>query len=120
VDEGEQSITFAGDVPEGAYARFMLGKRDDLIEGTHTAAAESKKRLGGSSPELSLLVSCNGRRFILKQRVEEEVEAAEEALGEGVPMTGFYSYGEIAPAEGGTAAELHNETMTITSFSERT
>jgi hypothetical protein len=54
----------------------------------------------------------------MKQRAEEEVEAAREALGGETTITGFYSYGEIAPAMNGGRTELHNETMTITSLSE--
>jgi hypothetical protein len=119
VDDAEQSITFAGDVPEGARARFMLGRIEDLISGTHFAAKETLTALGEFPPQLSLLVSCNGRRYVMKQRTEEEVEAVREALGSGPLLTGFYSYGEIAPAKGGASTELHNETMTITSISER-
>jgi hypothetical protein len=118
VNEAEQSITYAGNVPEGAQARFMFATIDDLISGTHAAAKTSVQRLGHFSPQLSILVSCNGRRYVLKQRVEEEVEAVKDALGTQTALTGFYSYGEIAPADTGGRSQLHNETMTITSFAE--
>jgi len=119
VDEEAQSITYAGDVPEGAQARFMFATIDDLIQGTHAAAKTSLERLGSFSPQLSILVSCNGRRYVLKQRTEEELEAVKEALGTRTALTGFYSYGEIAPSDSGGGSRLHNETMTITSFAER-
>lgn len=118
VNEAEQSITYAGNVPEGAQARFMFATIDDLIQDTHQAAKNSMLRLGAFPPQLSILVSCNGRRYVLKQRTEEEVEAVKEALGDQAALTGFYSYGEIAPAESGGRSQLHNETMTITSFAE--
>jgi hypothetical protein len=118
VNEAEQSITYAGNVPEGAQARFMFATIDDLIQGSHVAARSSMERLGAFKPELSILVSCNGRRYVLKQRTEEELEAVREALGEQTAVTGFYSYGEIAPADNGGRSQLHNETMTITSFAE--
>jgi hypothetical protein len=118
VDEKEQSITFAGDVPEGSQARFMVGHIEDLIGGTHKAAKESLDGLDGSPSALSLLVSCNARRAVLKQRVEEEVEAARDVFGERTALTGFYSYGEIGSAEAGAPPELHNETMSITSITE--
>lgn len=118
VDEKEQSITFAGDVPEGAYARFMVGHIEDLIDGTLAAAKSSRQALGPRAPELSLIVSCNARRAVLKQRVDEEVEAVREVLGDEAALTGFYSYGEIGPPHGSGHAELHNETMTITNFVE--
>jgi hypothetical protein len=118
VDEKEQSITFAGDVPEGSRARFMMGHIEDLIDGTHRAAKESLDNLGDAQSRLSLLVSCNARRAVLKQRVEEEVEAARDVFGEQTALTGFYSYGEIGSAEVGGPPELHNETMSITSVTE--
>jgi hypothetical protein len=118
VDEQEQSITFAGNVPEGSYARFMMGHIEDLITGSFKAARTSLDRLQGRPAQFSLLVSCNARRAVLKQRVEEEVEAVREGLDEATVLTGFYSYGEIGPPDGGTNSELHNETLMITSFAE--
>jgi hypothetical protein len=118
VDEKEQSITFAGNVPEGSHARFMMGQIEDLIDGAIKAAKVSLDNLGASQPNLSLLVSCNGRRAVLKQRVEQEVEAVRDVLGEATALTGFYSYGEIGPLEAGGPPELHNETMSITNITE--
>jgi len=118
VDEKEQSITYAGNVPEGSYARFMMGQIEDLIGGALKAAKVSLDNLRGQQPSLSLLVSCGARRMVLKQRVDEEVEAVRDVLGEATPLTGFYSYGEIGPLEAGDPPELHNETMSITSVAE--
>jgi hypothetical protein len=118
VNEDEQSITYAGNIPEGSQARFMFATIDDLIQGTHVAAKNSMRRLGALAPQLSIVVSCDGRRYVLQQRTEEEVEAVRAALGEQAALTGFYSYGEIAPADSGGRSQLHNETITITSFAE--
>jgi hypothetical protein len=117
VDEAEQSITFAGEVPEGAYARLMFGNVDHLVDGAEKAAQESIADLGHQA-ELAFLVSCNGRRPVLKQRIEEEVEVVSDVLESSTALTGFYSYGEIAPAGPGGNAQLHNETMAITAFAE--
>lgn len=59
-----------------------------------------------------------GRKLVLKQRVEEEVEGVREVLGERSTLAGFYSYGEISPFTPHAKCELHNQTMTITTFSE--
>lgn len=118
VNEEEQSMTFAGDVPEGAYARFMKANFERLIDGAQGAAKTSLKAIGSISPELAILISCVGRKLILKQRTEEEVEAARDILGERTVLTGFYSYGEISPFTPGVKCALHNQTMTITIFSE--
>ncbi|MBN1548252.1 MAG: FIST C-terminal domain-containing protein [Syntrophaceae bacterium] len=119
VDEGDQSMTFAGDVPEGAYARLMKANFDRLIDGAVDAAKESHRMLGETPADLAILISCVGRKLILKQRVEEEVEGVQDILGKQAILTGFYSYGEISPVFGTGKCELHNQTMTITTFSER-
>ncbi|MBI1949723.1 MAG: FIST C-terminal domain-containing protein [Deltaproteobacteria bacterium] len=119
VDEQAGSMTFAGDVPLGATAQLMKANFDRLVDGASGAAKTSAVTLAGSTPELAVLISCVGRKLVLKQRTEEEVEAVEEVLGKGTPMTGFYSYGEICPAAPNASCQLHNQTMTITTFSER-
>ncbi|MHB8137899.1 MAG: FIST signal transduction protein [Smithellaceae bacterium] len=118
VNEEEKSMTFAGDIPEGAYARFMKANFERLIDGANGAAVRSHEGLSGSSPELAILISCVGRKLVLKQRIEEEVEAARDALGGSPMLTGFYSYGEISPFMSGAPCALHNQTMTITTFTE--
>ena len=119
IDEREQSMTFAGDLPEGAYARLMKANFDQLVDGATDAARMSYEAVGSVSPDLAILISCVGRKLVLKQRIEEEVESVREILGERPALTGFYSYGEISPFTPGARCELHNQTMTITTFSER-
>jgi hypothetical protein len=119
VDEEQSSMTFAGDVPAGSYARFMKANFDRLIDGAVGAARTSYEAVGSTSPDLALLVSCVGRKLVLKQRVEEEVEGVREVLGERTVLAGFYSYGEISPFTPDARCELHNQTMTITTLTER-
>jgi hypothetical protein len=118
VDETEQSMTFAGEVPEGAYARLLKANLDRLIDGAIGAAQASYKAIGSASPDLALLISCIGRKLVLRQRIEEEVEGVRDALGGRTILTGFYSYGEICPSTVGGKCELHNQTMTVTTFLE--
>jgi hypothetical protein len=56
---------------------------------------------------------------VLGQRVEEELEEVREVIGDECIMTGFYSYGEISPLVEAMDCRLHNQTMTITTFSEK-
>jgi len=118
VSEADQSITFAGDMPEGTYARFMKANFDRLIDGAIGAARTSYESIGAVSPDLALLISCVGRKLVLKQRIEEEVESVRDILGDRTALMGFYSYGEISPLTPTTRCELHNQTMTITTFTE--
>lgn len=116
VSEEDKSLTFAGDIPQGSFVRLMKANNDRLITGAEGAAQAVAATL--SKPQFNLLVSCIGRKLVLKQIVEEEVEVVSEALGNPT-QTGFYSYGELAPFNKESACELHNQTMTITAFSEK-
>lgn len=118
IDEAHNSMTFAGDMPEGGYVRLMKANFERLIDGASGAAKISAKPLQDRSAQLALLISCVGRKLVLKQRVEEEVEGVRDVLGGRAVFTGFYSYGEISPHMAGDACELHNQTMTITTFFE--
>lgn len=117
IDEEAQSMTFAGDIPQGSRVKLMKSDNDSLVEGAEKASLQSRELLD-TEPELAILVSCVGRKLVLGQSVEEEIEAVREALGDEVVITGFYSYGELAPARKYSACLLHNQTMTITLFSE--
>ncbi len=118
IDPDRQTMTFAGDMPRGAYARLMKANFERLIDGAADAAKTSLATLGGTAPQLAILISCVGRKLVLKQRIEEEVEAVSEVLGGGAALTGFYSYGEIAPFSHSGRCELHNQTMTVTALAE--
>ncbi len=118
VNEEEQSLTFAGDIPEGSFVKLMKANVDRLIEGAGGAAQVSIKPLVGKEVEFAILISCVGRKLVLKQLVEEEVEAVQDVLGQQAVLTGFYSYGELAPFLKDAKCELHNQTMTITTFTE--
>lgn len=118
INEEDQSMIFAGDIPEGWYAQLMKANFDRLIDGASQAASESHQMLGKNNAELAILISCVGRRLVLDQRTEEEIEGVKEVIGNQVFMTGFYSYGEIAPTSPNASCQLHNQTMTITTITE--
>ncbi|MBT3922558.1 MAG: hypothetical protein HOF21_08280 [Nitrospina sp.] len=117
MDEKTGSMTFAGDLEQGGTARLMKTNVDNLVSGAEEAAKVCRDS-GASSPGMAILMSCIGRKIIMKQRVEEEIEAVEEIFGPQTSLTGFYSYGEIAPIEIPMHSHLHNQTMSITTFTE--
>jgi len=118
VDEEKGSMTFAGDLPEGSYVRLMKANFDRLVDGANLAAEHTKVRNSVGGDTLAVLISCVGRKLVLGQRIDEEVEAVKDVLGDNATITGFYSYGEISPVVESAKCELHNQTMTITTFTE--
>lgn len=116
VDESAQSLTFAGEVPQGSTCRLMRTNLDNLIESAATASQEV--RAASSGEALCVVFSCLGRRIVLGQMAEEELEAAQRELGTGVKFTGFYSYGELGPLGKAHVCDLHNQTMCMTTIWE--
>lgn len=117
IDEEQKSMTFAGDVPVGSKVKFMKANFDKLTEAASIAATESLKKQE-NSPAFSMLISCVGRKLILGERTVQEVQAVNSSFGNQTVIAGFYSYGEISPFNDGNDCQLHNQTMTITSFFE--
>lgn len=117
VSEEHQSLTFAGDIPQGSLVQLMRANFDRLIDGAAAAARLTSRLSLADAEQISLAISCVGRRLILGERTEEELEAALESLPEGTQQIGFYSYGEISPYATGHC-DLHNQTMTLTTISE--
>jgi hypothetical protein len=118
VNEDDQSITFAGDVPTGSFVRLMRANFDRVIEGASDASADVDTQSYSSGPILNVAISCVGRRLVLGPRSEEEIEAAMDALPEDTKQIGYYSYGEISPLASGKC-DLHNQSMTLTAIWEQ-
>ncbi len=125
VDEAAGSLTLAGAIDPQGYLKLMHASTDRLVEGAETAAGTALGMLsaaghgeGEEGEALAVLVSCVGRKLVMGDRVDEEVEAVGDVLGQHVTLAGFYSYGEICPSAPGLACHLHNQTMTITVIRE--
>ncbi|MFN0123876.1 MAG: FIST signal transduction protein [Blastocatellia bacterium] len=117
ISEQDQAMIFAGDIPQGAYVQLMRANFDRLIDGA-SQAAEMTGETPFAGDTLAIAISCVGRRLILGERVEEELEATFEGLPPGTQQVGFYSYGEISPYATGSC-DLHNQTMTLTTIHEK-
>ena len=117
IDREARSITFAAAMPEGWTAQLMRGSLDRLTDVAGEAGAQARQSVEGDAA--AILVSCIGRRLLMGQRVRDEVEAVRNALGASMRAVGFYSYGEIAPLAASGFSELHNQTMTVMTISEK-
>lgn len=120
INEEEGSLTLAGDIDASGYLRLMHASTEKLIEGAETAAhaATGAARNAGKGDALAILVSCVGRKLVMGDRIDEEIEAVVDVLGKHTMVAGFYSNGEIAVSDVQGECRLHNQTMTITWISE--
>ncbi len=117
IDNTDKSMVFAGDVPKGSKVRFMRANLDRLTNAATNAAAQTLND-NSHQPKLAILVSCVGRKLVLNERIDEELTAVDEIFGGSTILSGFYSYGEIAPCNTKDSSQLHNQTMSITTFYE--
>lgn len=117
INEEENAVILAGDIKEDSKVQLMMINVDNIANASERAAKQALE-YRKNKPELAILVSCIGRKLVLDQRVEEEIEEVIEVIGKNAVTSGFYSYGEIAPFHGETSCQLHNQTMTITLISE--
>ncbi|CAA7627112.1 FIST signal transduction protein [Magnetospirillum sp. UT-4] len=119
IDEQTGSLVLAGDIDPDGHLRLMHASTDKLVDGAETAARRIADTLGGTVGDgLGVLVSCVGRKLVMGDAVDEEIEAVAAVLGKSATLTGFYSYGEIAPFSTTTDCKLHNQTMTVTFIGE--
>lgn len=115
IDENTNSLIFAGDIPNNSKTQLMYGSFDNLVEGAEIAARILTENLPDTSqPVLALAISCAGRKLVMQEDTDQELEAALESFPPDSRQIGFYSFGELAPSFPGEGCSLHNETMTIT------
>ena len=113
IDEKEQSITFAGDIPTNSEVMFMRASFEQLVNGANDAVSSESLNEHKNEDAINIAISCVGRKLVLGQRTEDEIEAVLNNLNDNVLQVGYYSYGEISPLTSG-ACDLHNQTMTVT------
>jgi hypothetical protein len=120
-NEKDNSISFFGNVEEGSKVRLCQTNHDRLVEGASAAAQLVMDGLSAHKTNpvgLALCVSCVGRKLVMNEQIADEVKSVQQVLGSNTSITGFYSYGELAPRPNTTDSVLHNQTMTIGYLSE--
>ena len=122
VDPQTGSITFAGDIPQGAKVKMTMGNEADIIGAVEKAAQSALNELQSDNPAVKpkaiFLYSCMARRIVLGSKTGKEILAIQKIVGGNVPIIGFYTYGEYAPIDKHGYSYFHNETATITIIGE--
>ena len=110
-DESDGSATFFGSIPQGATVQLAMATTDEILSGTDASVAEAVAGFPrGSMPEAALIASCAVRNFLLGTRTSGEIERIRTGLDRGLPVSGFYAFGEIAPLGVNSTPSFHNET----------
>lgn len=118
VNRRENSIIFAGDVPQGAHIKMTMGNEKDLIDAARKAAQDALTDMKGDSgkvqPKILFVFSCMARKIVLGSKTGEEISEIRKIVGYEVPVIGFYTYGEYSPSGKSKQTCFHNETVTLT------
>jgi hypothetical protein len=119
VNEEDQSITFAGDIPNGSIVSLMKSSFKSLTDGAASAAKSVDLENVNCDNYCCIAISCVGRKLVLGQRVEDEIEAILSSVScKNMMQIGYYSYGEISPSLLGEC-DLYNQTMTVIFIGEK-
>lgn len=109
-DRESGSVDFAGDIPVGSEVQITYASREEILSACEDSIKMAIANLGSAEPAGALVFSCAARKQLLGTRTAEEAALLRD-LRTGLPMAGFYSYGEIAPMGDRAFADLHNETF---------
>jgi hypothetical protein len=111
----ERSLQCIAQVPQGGLAWIMEGDDESVLAATDGACVDALEQLGGREPKGVLAFDCIARRGVLGDAgIEREVNRIGAAI-HGVPVAGFYSYGEIARTKG--TGGFHNQTLVVLAVS---
>lgn len=125
VDE-KGSITCAAEIPEGSEVRLMIGSKEKAVEAAQDAARKLMAEFAeqNAKPKFLLMFNCIAREKLFAQKAKDEIDAVMDIIGQGVPLLGFYTYGEQAPVGGEVRnasaidSRFYNETIVLFAVGE--
>ena len=111
VKHEDNSLTFAGNIPEGTEVRFGVGNAGKILENAKNSINNVLDKFQ-SIPEAVFTYSCMARRRFMDDNILDELKILKK-LGNA---SGFFTYGEFFHSK--SSNKLLNETMTLLVMSE--
>lgn len=93
IDMDTGFITCFGSIPEGTKVCVCNATKQDVIDGAEKCLSELS--IHNIKPVLGIIISCGGRKWILQDDINREVEFIKAKFGSDFPFTGFASFGEF-------------------------
>ncbi len=107
-------VTLFGRISEGSRVRVCHAAFEEILGGVDTALVGVKDHT--FDPGAAVIISCAGRKWLLPESGQEEVDRAIKELGP-IPLIGIPSYGEISPFRSPdgiySSAMFHNVTFVV-------
>ncbi len=114
MDRETGAITFAGRVPVDAELRLAEVFTGEILDGSKRSLNQALANFSGKEPKGVVVFSCAARKWVLGTRSAAEIDILTETLEAsghgGLPVAGFFCFGEIAPTRPTEPSSFHNET----------
>ena len=115
LDAASGAVTTFGSIEQGTPIRVCMATREEVLGGVKKAMAGVIR--DGFVPAAAIVISCAGRKWLLEDYGNAEVDEIFTALGRKIPLIGFPSFGEISPFRNPdgtyTGTSFHNVTIAI-------
>jgi hypothetical protein len=105
-------------VRDGADAFLMVGSRISCQRAAQQATQQALRELDGAKPAFALVLVDLAWQMLLKATPGAEVDAIQEIIGEGVPIAGGYTLGQIVPGQGAASPRFLNQHIVVALFAE--
>jgi len=116
--EADGSFRMNAPVTDGVDAFLLVGNRASCEEAAQRAAQQALQQLNGSKPAFALVLVDVAWEMLLKSHPGTEIAAVQEIIGQGVPIAGGYTLGQIAPQKEPNTPQLLNQHILVILFSE--
>ncbi|WP_299623078.1 FIST signal transduction protein [Pelagibius sp.] len=112
VDEETRSLEVSGGIPEGETVQLAFATYDDVQQGADAVAERTLAQFPqGRDPALLFFCSCGARKMFLALDVRTECDQLQRKVGAGIPVAGFYGFGEIGGATTEAPPRFHNQAI---------
>lgn len=119
INTSDGSIVFPGNIPQGARVGLaQLSSPQQILAVAGETAKTAYDRFPGNKIEAALIFSCAVRKEVLGTETFREIDLIKKNLPEGIPLCGFYTFGEIVQSKPGEATQLQNESLVIVLIGE--
>ena len=116
--EADGSFRMNAPVRDGADAYLLVGSRVSCERAAQLAVQQALQQLEGRKPAFALLLVDVAWEMLLKSHPGAEIAAVKDILGEGVPIAGGYTLGQVLPGRETRTPQLLNQHIIVVAFAE--
>jgi hypothetical protein len=116
--EADGSFRMNASVRDGVDAFVMVGSRISCQKAAQQATQQALRKLGGIKPAFALVLVDIAWQMLLKATPGVEIAAIQEIIGEGIPIAGGYTLGQIVPGQETASPRFLNQHIVVILFGE--